>query len=559
MREVYRSQKSHSYDENNNTDDLEMEDNEDNMQSESSSSSYTGMSSNLHKPYLARPNKILIQGWMKIKSTAFGNNRLFPELQTPDGDHKVIHTKDFERVNPTYVKGGPAPSNLHFFFRLTPAFLYYSYQEKDINVAGALNLKNVADLKWLSGKETCMVVTDGDNNVWTVCQKDKILMQKWFCHTLKLTGLQKEEGKCDPKNYTALSPNVVIKTITQPLIIIPLPSKHCNSNWDYGKRGSDWECQCKEGKEQSPIDLPPPDKAIDTDVKPLFTYDFVDTVMTEDYGPGRLKTGEKNVIRYDNGALRIKHPNFGKIVTLDGAVYIAQEIVFHTPSEHQIEGNTYDMEMQIIHYGKSVGDTVKQVILSFMFKAKPGVFNKFIDKLDFFDLPNPHDKFRELSNTLFIPHILLESDEEDLSIMNPFSFYTYQGSLTAPPCNEQTIHYVASKPINLSNTALELFKEALRVPDRVDAKGNIVTSNSLMENNRQIQPLNGRSVFHYDHSKYNCPDFRRKATPADKGVNGHYEKRTRETVEYVFVNGNKPSGMPGSFVVSEKEAKGTGI
>jgi carbonic anhydrase len=255
--------------------------------------------------------------------------------------------------------------------------------------------------------------------------------------------------------------------------------------------------------------------------------------------------------------LRVKHPNFGKIVTIDGAVYVAQEIVFHTPSEHQIDGNYFDMEMQVIHYGKSIGDTIKQVVLSFLFRAKPGIFNKFIEKLDFFDLPNPTDKVRELSQTLFIPHIFLDSDDEDLSIMTPFSFYTYQGSITTPPCNEQTIHYIASRPIDLSNTALELFKEALRVPDRMDAKGNIVVSNILMENNRSVQALNGRTIFHYDHLKYNCPDFRKKNI--GQKFNGHYEKRTKEVVEYVYVNGFNPSGMPGSFVVSEKEANGTGI
>jgi len=198
-----------------------------------------------------------------------------------------------------------------------------------------------------------------------------------------------------------------------------------------------------------------------------------------------------------------------------------------------------------------------QTVLIFFFKSKPGVFNKFIDKLNFFDLPNPLEKFRELSETLYIPHIFLNSDEDDLSYMIPFSFYTYQGSTSTPPCNEQTIHYIVSKPIDLSNTAIELFKEALRIPDRIDAKGNIVSSNTSTMNNRGIQPLNGRSVFHYDHTKYSCPDFR--VNKSEKiNSDGHYEKRTKESVQYVFVSGDKPSGIPGSFVVTDKEAMAGG-
>jgi len=210
--------------------------------------------------------------------------------------------------------------------------------------------------------------------------------------------------------------------------------------------------------------------------------------------------------------------------------------------------------MQIIHYGKSIGDTLKTVILSFLFKAKPGHFNKFIDKLDFFDLPNPINKARELTHALFIPQILQDSNDEDVSYMLPFSFYTYQGSHTAPPCAEKTIHYVASKPIELSNTTLEMFKESLRVPDMMDAKGNVHVSDTILENNRGVQPLNGRPIFHYDHSN-DCPTFR-KGKQGGYKKRGHYEKITKEAIKYFYVNGEAPSGIPNAFVVTNKEALG---
>ena len=40
---------------------------------------------------------------------------------------------------------------------------------------------------------------------------------------------------------------------------------------------------------------------------------------------------------------------------------------------------------------------------------------------------------------------------------------------------------------------------------------------------------------------------------------GHYEKIKKRVTKYLYVNGEKPSGLASAFVVSEKEAKGTDI
>lgn len=43
---------------------------------------------------------------------------------------------------------------------------------------------------------------------------------------------------------------------------------------------------------------------------------------------------------------------------------------------------------------------------------------------------------------------------------------------------------------------------------------------------------------------------------SNKKSQGHMEKITKVVEEIVFVPGNKPSGLPGSFVISEEEALG---
>ena len=71
-----------------------------------------------------------------------------------------------------------------------------------------------------------------------------------------------------------------------------------------------------------------------------------------------------------------------------------------------------------------------------------------------------------------------------------------------------------------------------------------------------MQEKNDRNVFHYNADKYflqypHNPD----PEPQD---DFHYEKIGQVAEEYLFVPGMHPSGIPGSFLVDEKEAKGTG-
>jgi len=363
-------------------------------------------------------------------------------------------------------------------------------------------------------------------------------------------------------------PTVITKHVTSPVIVVPLPSKQCNEGWDYQSKGQDWDCDCSEGREQSPINLPPKEDAVISPIKPIFSFNPVKAKKEITNGSGQHETTKTLQIKNKDNALRIKHKYFGKTVTLDGALYTAEEIVFHTPSEHTINGKVFDMEMQVIHYGKSKGDLAKQLVLSFLFKKKPGVYNKFIDDLDFFNLPSQISKKRAILADLFIPKIFYNAKFEDVPSMKPFSFYTYQGSLTAPPCSERTIHYVASEPIPLGSSAIQLFQEAIRIPDQLNqATGEILISDVPPENNRSIQPLNGRAVFYYSAEQF-CgiggepgkKSFLKSAYKSIEAVDGknqvkgHYEKFPTHVTEYYYVDGPKPSGMPGAYVVSAKEA-----
>ena len=56
------------------------------------------------------------------------------------------------------------------------------------------------------------------------------------------------------------------------MVLIPRPSRQCNEKWNYQNFGADWECECAEGKEQSPIDLSKIEDMIKTNISPIIRY-----------------------------------------------------------------------------------------------------------------------------------------------------------------------------------------------------------------------------------------------------------------------------------------------
>jgi len=501
----------------------------------------------------------MLEDWFEISSEAFKSNERFPKVKLLDGTSKEIPSDENNfRINVAAsfqeeLKEDKPPSNKFFWFRLSGLHLYYTATKSDINVLGALSINYISSVETFSGQPYmgnithCMSLDDIEHTKWKVCNLNKTTVDVWACRIKSY--LRIDDANCNPDNSN--STTIVEKRVTQPIIIIPLPSRQCNENWDYSRNGENWECEC-EGKEQSPIELPNFYDAIDTPVKPLFQYEEILSNSGDEKDESGKKKEPLKFILEDN-MLKIKHDRFGKLVTMDGAVYFAQEIQIHTPAEHTINGKKFDMEIQILHRGVSKGDLAKSAILCFLVEKVPGVYNKFIDDLDFFNLPNLLNKEKELEHSIFIPKLLYEADDNIVNVMKPFSFYTYQGSLTSPPCLESTIVYVASNPIRLGSTALKLFQEAIRIPDLINNKGDIILSNSAPMSNRSTQPLNGRPVFFYDHVKYCGPD----PVKPPSSNEGHYEKIIKPMTNYFYVNGEDPSGLPGSFVVSEKEAEGT--
>ena len=505
---------------------------------------------------LTKPSGVL-EDWLSIASSTFGNKRRYPDIALSNGN--VVNIQQGEghkRINENFKKAkkSGARTQYDFYTKMKSKYLFYSTDKDDINIIDSIYVKKIQNI---NNNDLCFNIESSSEDNFVLCGKDKATKLKWLCSIQQLLNDPMNPECPLPKtvsNDTAVNTTSTVKVRKnlKQMIIIPTPSPHCNENWNYLKHGEDWECQCKEGQEQSPIDLPIIEKSGPIKEAPFFNYFY-------------LKPSNDSMTRMlyepNGGYLKIVNnmKSFGKVVFTNGAVYEAKEILIHTPSEHTINGKYYDMEVQIIHYGVSKGDIDKQVSLSFLFKSKPGVLNKFFEKLDYYNLPNPIDQSKFINNELFIPHLLDLNDDDDSISMKSFSFYQYNGSLSLPPCTERTTVLVASEPIEMSSTTIALFKEALRVPDTINENGQVFLGDLEEKfSNRAIQQLNGREVKYYNHLKYGCPEFIQKKK-LKKRIQGHYEKRTVDSTEYFYVNGNKTSGIPGALVVPEKEAKEKGL
>ena len=147
-------------------------------------------------------------------------------------------------------------------------------------------------------------------------------------------------------------------------------------------------------------------------------------------------------------------------IILDETEYQLVQFHFHTPSEHQFNGQPYEMELHLVHQNES-GELA---VLGLMIQE--GSMNEYLQPV-----------WAALQE---------EITEEDISLSEPVQLQTllpkdptflhYNGSLTTPPCTEEVEWIILEQPIELSQEQIQVFQQIF--PD----------------NHRPIQPLNEREV-----------------------------------------------------------------
>jgi carbonic anhydrase len=153
----------------------------------------------------------------------------------------------------------------------------------------------------------------------------------------------------------------------------------------------------------------------------------------------------------------------GSTVQFGGVTYILAQFHFHTLSEHTVGGEYGLMELHAV-FKDDLVNTTKIAVVGMIYKI--GRANSFLQELIDAGLP-------EKSTS---PHVYGNPINLADALMDTAAYYTYQGSLTTPPCSENVTWIVLKRQAQMSEEQFEAFR------------------NILGNNFRPLQDRNGRSI-----------------------------------------------------------------
>ena len=186
---------------------------------------------------------------------------------------------------------------------------------------------------------------------------------------------------------------------------------------------------------------------IDHDIKIILN----DTTMSHEL----INTGHSVKLEFDAGTS----------IQFNGKIFTFIQAHFHTPSEHQIDGVTYPMEIHFVC--KENSDIPIYLVAGAFFKM--GQENRFI-KSFIEKIPESADHISHLTdNPVYIDDLLLPEE--------PFNdYYHYRGSLTTPPYTESVEWFIMKR-------ILEASPEQIHYINQLEG-----------DNARHIQALFGRKI-----------------------------------------------------------------
>ena len=212
---------------------------------------------------------------------------------------------------------------------------------------------------------------------------------------------------------------------------------------------------CKSGRQQSPINLI---AAESVDIEdPTFHYEPVPLNILNNghtvqvpYAPGSYME-----IEGDSPEERLRQR------------YNLLQFHFHSPSEHAIDSKPWDAELHLVHQNNDGDLAVVAVLLQEGSKNSDDNSKNNRDyQLINNNLPTKVDEKIRTGTTINASNLLPDQT----------TTYRYSGSLTTPPCSESVIWLVMTKPVNLSHSQIEAYKQLLN------------------HNNRPLQRLNNRII-----------------------------------------------------------------
>lgn len=220
------------------------------------------------------------------------------------------------------------------------------------------------------------------------------------------------------------------------------------AHWSYsGAHGPDhWGAEdpafatCSSGTRQSPIDI----EAATTAVLPAidFSYKAFPVTITDTH-----HTFQDNVPEGSGG------------ISVGREHYDLVQFHFHDPSEERIHGKRYAMVAHLVHKNAKGELAVVAVLIH------EGAANPFLEPI-FDNFPAEGTESKVTGTNVDLMRLLPAKR----------GYYTFEGSLTTPPCSEHVRWFVLKEPVDASRAQIAQFTK--RYP----------------HNARPTQPLNARNV-----------------------------------------------------------------
>ncbi len=213
----------------------------------------------------------------------------------------------------------------------------------------------------------------------------------------------------------------------------PLAQEHTGPHWSYGGNdGPDhWGAldpsfsACQMGHRQSPIDIRAPKAA---DLPPLgFAYQRTPLHI--------VNNGHTIQVNYTAGSY----------LTVGEKRYELKQFHFHHPSEEKINGKSFAMVAHLVHAAPDGALAVVAVLLD------AGAANPLIASV-WQHLPaheGPEQQFDDA-----------RIDVAELLPLN-HGYYSFDGSLTTPPCTENVTWFVLKTPEPISQSQADAFGKAI--------------------------------------------------------------------------------------------------
>ena len=189
---------------------------------------------------------------------------------------------------------------------------------------------------------------------------------------------------------------------------------------------------CSQGKEQSPIDIH--GAHLDKKLQPI-EFHYISGAMT------LTNTGHTVQVT----------PPPGSYIVVGGTRYDLVQFHFHHPGEESVKGKLPDLSLHLVH--KSADGKMAVVAV----RLNEGNANALLAAL-WEHLPRTAGNTDKLTESMN-PGGLLPTDR---------GYWTYEGSLTAPPCTEGVQWFVMQQEVGISRTQLRTFAALYKVNSRLE-------------------------------------------------------------------------------------------